>query len=757
MSTIDPGIGEGIKEHAEDVEDSSVQKEQGDTGNSEDPSQPSKWWFASTACPLLAGTFGPVASGFNICALVYPWRQYIPSGGTQSTSEQAGQTLPDPPFLIALNVASLVCALCGNASLLLNMAQRVRFSTAQPITIIGFVFAGILLIADLVTLSLKPHYAITRPEAIPDDRHALTGAFYYAIFAAAIYVMIGLLMLMTVYGAIKGHFKREFQLTGPQRTLMLQTMSFVAYLLLGALVFSHVEGWEYLNAVYWADVTLLTIGLGDYSPSTPVGQGLLFPFAIGGILMVGLVVGSIRSLVLDRGQEKIIARIVEKKRSSATHHVNERQHTIRISMFAKADLSTDPKLSQAQRRKQEFVAMRKVQEASEKERRWFGLLTSGAFALILWFGGAAIFRHTEYLQQWTYLEALYFSYTSLLTIGYGTPHPQSNSGKAFFVIWSLLAVPSLTILISNMGDTIVKWFSSITVSVAAITILPGEMGFRAGFRKAVGDISTWVQASLSSITPPGIFGDIPSVESNRKIHPTTYEDLMRGRLAKRLTMHAPQDAELDAGDDLGSDIKFYHYVLARECRYVQNDLGRSPEKKYSWEEWEYFLKLIGNEENPEDYSGQEHLETLVPKKMRVKPQTHRQSSIPMEGVGGPDVYANGSPSKTMTDICAPTAPAADNDFSGKTPTSSKPSHGRNHQKSHRSHVAAFYRNWSWLSNQSPLMSNKTEAEWILDRLSAALERELDRERKGHRRHPPIRLLDARSRSQDHKVISEKRP
>lgn len=70
MSTIDPGIGEGIKEHAEDVEDSSVQKEQGDTGNSEDPSQPSKWWFASTACPLLAGTIGPVASGFNICALV---------------------------------------------------------------------------------------------------------------------------------------------------------------------------------------------------------------------------------------------------------------------------------------------------------------------------------------------------------------------------------------------------------------------------------------------------------------------------------------------------------------------------------------------------------------------------------------------------------------------------------------------------------------------------------------------------------------
>lgn len=82
-------------------------------------------------------------------------------------------------------------------------------------------------------------------------------------------------------------------------------MSFVIYLLLGALVFSKVEGWKYLDAVYWADVTLLTVGLGDYSPKTRVGRGLLFPFAIGGILMVGLVVGSIRSLVLERGKEKV--------------------------------------------------------------------------------------------------------------------------------------------------------------------------------------------------------------------------------------------------------------------------------------------------------------------------------------------------------------------------------------------------------------------------------------------------------------------
>lgn len=742
MSAIDPGVEDGIKHSADVVEDDGKNgKEHGDRKALQ---QPSRWWFASTACPLLAGTFGPIASGFNICALVYHWRQYIPPGGTQSTSEQAGLTLPDPPFLIALNVASLVCALVGNASLLLNMAQRVRFSIAQPITIAGFLLAGFLLIADLAALGGSPHYAITRPEAIPNERHSLTGAFYYAIFAASIYVIIGGLLSVTVYGANKGHYRKEFQLTGPQRTLMLQTMSFVAYLLLGALIYSHIEGWEYLNAVYWADVTLLTVGLGEYSPSTPVGKGLLFPFAIGGILMVGLVVGSIRSLVLDRGKEKLSARIVERKRSKATRNVDERRQTIRISLFAKADFSTDPALSQAQRRKEEFVAMRKVQDAGEQERRWFGLATSGAFVLVLWLAGAAIFQETEYTQQWTYLQALYFSYTSLLTIGYGDYHPQSNSGKAFFVIWSLLAVPSLTILISNMGDTIVKWFSDITVSIAAITVLPEATGFRAGFASVARDMSRWVRKGLSDVRLPGFSSNTPNHQQIRR-PPTFHEDKMRDRLTERLTAHATNEADDDDDDDnethsLEKDLRFYHYVLARESRKVQKDLGAKPDKRYSWEDWEYFLKLIGNEDEKED-SSEENSHPLVSASMRF-PYNERSRS-----------YSQRMRTDTDTSAIDPDANSAfKEEQESRDPASPTHKHHHHHPHNHTTHPRRrrrqsqsehFLHNWSWLSSQSPLMSSKSESEWILDRLSAALERELDRQRKGRKRYPPISLRDVR--------------
>ena len=85
-----------------------------------------------------------------------------------------------------------------------------------------------------------------------------------------------------------------------------------------------------------------------------------------------------------------------------------------------------------------------------------------------------MFEKAERNQDWSYFESLYFSYTTLLTIGYGDFEPMSNSGKPFFVFWSLLAVPTLTILISDMGDTVVKSIKDATIWVGEITVLPSD-------------------------------------------------------------------------------------------------------------------------------------------------------------------------------------------------------------------------------------------------------------------------------------------
>jgi potassium channel subfamily K, other eukaryote len=225
---------------------------------------------------------------------------------------------------------------------------------------------------------------------------AFSQAFYYAIFSAGLYFLCASLMVVTVIGAYLDHSDTEFKLTMSQRTLMLQTISFLIYLLVGSLVYSHIEGWHFLDAVYWADFTLLTVGIGEIAPSTNLGRGLLFPYAIGGIIIIGLVIGSIRSLVLDRGKVKLGARMLEIERERIIMKVQKKKAGLLIPILGKKLKDSEhPELdglTERERREREFNLMRKVQENAAARRRWTALAVSASTWLFLWFIGAAVFQ-----------------------------------------------------------------------------------------------------------------------------------------------------------------------------------------------------------------------------------------------------------------------------------------------------------------------------------------------------------------------------
>ncbi|KAH7410823.1 potassium channel-like protein [Cadophora sp. MPI-SDFR-AT-0126] len=715
----DPGLDEPISNDAKDVENQRGDREDEEKEEEQEFLAPSRWWLASTAFPLIAGTFGPMASAFSICALVVPWRQEIPPGKT----EAEGVKLQDPKWLIGINAAQLVIALISNLFLLLNMARRVRFSIAQPVTIIGWYISSFALIGLCACVS--------GPLVIqPKSSHAFSQAFYYAIFSAFLYFLVASLMLFTVWGASKGHYDKEFQLTMSQRTLMLQTISFLVYLLCGATVFAHIEGWNFLDAVYWADFTLLTVGIGDFSPSTHTGRGLLFPFAIGGIIILGLVIGSIRSLVLERGKVKMGARMVEKERrrliaklekrdkadvlkpissdqSSQNNHKNinttntngkSTSNPQPLSRVSTKTLTSKPNFqTERQRREREFTLMRRIQERAHTRRLWTSLTISATVWLGLWFAGAAIFHASEsHPQSWTYFASLYFSYTSLLTIGYGDIYPVSNAGKAFFVFWSLLAVPSLTILISNMGDTIVKGIRDLTLWVGNFTVLPGEKGVLATVKEGVGKVTGGrVRGVVKDLEaeeengeemPPGLLG-----ESERR---NEEDDLAENEnyntdLAQKPTRSGKKPKKKPTS--LPSSKKAYHVILVREMSKVMTHLKSSPPKQYSFEEWAWYLKLIGEDESSEE--------------------THRR---PLR------------------------RPEADGEGLGAV------GEGESEERLE----------WSWVGNRSPLMGGKEEAEWVLERLMRRLEEELEdlrrqeAEEKGGKEGAVVRDESKRRRRKD---------
>lgn len=569
-----------------------------------------------------------------------------------------------PSRLIAVNSVSLVFAIIANMALLLNMARRLSFAIAQPITIVGWYIASILLIV-LVSLASTSIFRIQ-----PAEEHALSQAYYYGIIAAALYFIISSLMVVTVAGAYRGHYPKEFRLTPSQRTLMLQTISFMVYLLLGALVFSTVEGWPYLDGIFWADFTLLTVGLGgEFVPKTHTGRSLLFPYAIGGIVMVGLVVGSIRSLVLERGKQKMSARFMETKRQSVLASLDDEKRTIRLSPFEKIEFS-EKGLSETQRREQEFRVMRRIQEKAERRRRYTALAMSTTAALLLWFLGALVFMLSEKPQGWSYFASLYFAYTSLLTIGYGDFTPSSNAGKAFFVFWTLLAVPTLTILISNMGDTVIKAFKDLTIWVGSLTVLPGEAGLMASLKVGLKRLEQ---------------GKLSKRDDQRDATLGTSETSAMERLAEHIEEEELGEAEEagEHGDTLERDIHFYHFVLAKEIRQLMKDVDASPPKQYTYNEWAYYLRLIGQDES----------DAARHRKPKIQGHKHDKPDLGTAD-GGEEGHA-----------------------------------------------------WSWLGIRSPLMGNKNEAQWLLHRMSTTLELEMRKMRspdaKKRKDPPPISMAEIR--------------
>jgi potassium channel subfamily K len=102
-------------------------------------------------------------------------------------------------------------------------------------------------------------------------QQSYTQGFWYAVIAAIFYLICSMLLMVNMLGYFLGHYPQRFNLTDSQRTLILQTMLFFVWLAGGAGVFSLVESkygenlfnWSYVNALYFCQVTVLTVGFGD--------------------------------------------------------------------------------------------------------------------------------------------------------------------------------------------------------------------------------------------------------------------------------------------------------------------------------------------------------------------------------------------------------------------------------------------------------------------------------------------------------------
>ncbi|KAK5175815.1 Potassium channel [Saxophila tyrrhenica] len=595
------------------------------------------WWFASTAIPLLAATIGPLANVLSIAALVTPWRMcLVPGVGSHAEAEQCvfrgpdrplnpdlnGVYYSDPRWCYYLNVASLVVGFVGNIFLLCNFTQRIRYIIALPVTIASWYIATGILIG--ITASMELHVSPVRPQ------QTYSQGFWYAVIAACMYLVCSMLLMVNMLGYFLGHYPQHFQLSDSQRTLILQTMLFFLWLAGGGAIFSYVEttygdgtfNWSYVNALYFCDVTILTVGFGDLYATSDIARGLLFPYSVGGIIMLGLMVSSISKFATEIGSENIVQRHVEhsrvrtigrtvttslemERRQTVTDDGRPtisapispadqaRSRTIRIaendegpddiprraktlkrvaSLVSRSSRQRKPKLILLREEKDRFDAMRKIQHDTSKFKRWYALFLSVTAFAILWCGGAVVFWRAEHAGQGlSYFQALYFCYVSLLTIGYGDLAPQSNPGRPFFVFWSLIAIPTMTILVSDLGETVINKFKHGTFALADFTVLPQK-----GVWRAILDKHPWMLDWLQQ-------------RKEKKQAKRRLEEDFRTGPEPDTGPSAPTIEQL-AKDEPSNDELARR--LAKYIRQTANDLKDGRHKRYTYEEWVEFTQLI---------------------------------------------------------------------------------------------------------------------------------------------------------------------
>ncbi len=560
-------------------------------------------------------------------------------------------------------------------------------------------FRYLSVICLVTLLSLASSTALKGSEQ-PESDFIWSQSFYYAIWATILYFLVASLLVFTFWGAHSGHYSKDFNLSTSQRTLMLQTIVFLAHLLVGALVFSAAEDWAYLDAVYWADVTIFTVGFGDFAPTTTLGRALLFPYALIGIISLALIITSIRTMLIERGRQQIHARVQERVRRRVVQRVCLSDKNNILTPVTVDAGATDTPAPELKRRRSEFNLMREIQRKASRRRRWTAFFVSAACWITLLLLGAFVFSKCEKSYgNWTYYESFYFSYVALLTIGYGDFAPTSNSGRSFFVFWSLLALPSATILISSAGDTVGSVIQDMTILLGSVTILPAEDDFNHSLKRLIhrftfGQVFPRSHGTIHDIESHGPprrthtprpshvsrlrerkMGAAKCDTPSKLINSATHSERWRGPDQNPLPVHQTHLDNFPTGHDLS-------ILLVSEIEAVAKHIRESKTRRYTFDEWAWYLRLIGeHEDDPRSHRKMlafENRQQVFQRRYDHKKWKKGKMQARADGLEQlPSIVDEGE-----------------------------------------------QRKWSWVDDQSPLSGVKEESEWILAQLVHKLKESL---------------------------------
>jgi hypothetical protein len=88
---------------------------------------------------------------------------------------------------------------------------------------------------------------------------------------------------MRQYRPLQSLFMLDILRDPDSRPVLMWALTTLA---LGTLVYHWLEGWNYLDALYFCVISLATIGYGDFTPTTQIGRAFTIIYVINGIVIL---------------------------------------------------------------------------------------------------------------------------------------------------------------------------------------------------------------------------------------------------------------------------------------------------------------------------------------------------------------------------------------------------------------------------------------------------------------------------------------
>jgi len=183
--------------------------------------------------------------------------------------------------------------------------------------------------------------------------------------------------------------------------------------------------WSFIDSLYFAVVTMTTVGYGDLCPDTIPSKLFTCFFALGGVTFIGIALGVIVANVIEKDQQAL-------------------EKEDRLNRFS---LLSYEKCSNVKNN----CSQQEIPSLLYQLYQFFLLRLPILIALYL---GACIIGY--FWEEWNPIEILYYFIVTSTTIGYGDLTPGAEYERVYAIFFILVSVGAMGYIIGEVGNLILE-------------------------------------------------------------------------------------------------------------------------------------------------------------------------------------------------------------------------------------------------------------------------------------------------------------